>query len=130
MRRNLGPEVYINDKLIPTGAYVVYPFSDVHLNPEFYPDPWRFDPSRPQPQTVFGYVGWGGGKTICQGTRLAQLELKLITAMFLMGYTYEIVDKSGKYADSLPKPNWNDILLCRPPKGSGNVKYERTDIPL
>jgi cytochrome P450 len=24
MRRNLGPEVYINDKSIPSGAYVVY----------------------------------------------------------------------------------------------------------
>jgi len=62
--------------------------------------------------------------------RLAQLELKLITAMFLMGFNCEIVDKSGKRADHLPQPNWNDILLCRPPKGSGNVKYERTDIHL
>lgn len=61
MRRNVGPEVYINDKMIPTGAYVIYPFSDVHLNPQLYPDPWKFDPSRPDPKTAFGYVGWGGG---------------------------------------------------------------------
>lgn len=63
MRRNLGPELYINNKIIPTDAYVVYPFSDVHLDPEIYPDPWRFDPGRKEANNVsFGYVGWGGGK--------------------------------------------------------------------
>jgi len=62
MRRNLGPELYINNKLIPTGAYVIYPFSDVHLDPEVYPDPWKFDPSRKEPTHIpFSYVGWGGG---------------------------------------------------------------------
>ena len=62
MRRNLGPELYINKKTIPTGAYVIYPFSDVHLNPEIYADPWKFDPSRKEPSHVpFSYLGWGGG---------------------------------------------------------------------
>ena len=62
MRRNLGPEVYINDKVIPTGAYVVYPFSDVHLDPELYPYPWKFNPARKEEfKTPFGYVGWGVG---------------------------------------------------------------------
>ena len=62
MRRNLGPELYINNKIIPTGAYVIYPFSDVHLDPELYPDPWKFDPGRPEASQVpFGYVGWGSG---------------------------------------------------------------------
>lgn len=64
MRRNLGPELYINNKIIPTGAYVIYPFSDVHLDPELYPDPWKFDPARPEVKDVpFSYVGWGSGKS-------------------------------------------------------------------
>lgn len=62
MRRNLGPDTVIDSKTIPSGAYVVYPFSDVHLNPELYPDPWKFDPSRKEAKTPFGYVGWGGGE--------------------------------------------------------------------
>ena len=62
MRRNLGPEMYINGKLIPNGAYVIYPFSDVHLDSDLYPDPWKFDPGRKEVTHVpFGYVGWGGG---------------------------------------------------------------------
>ena len=62
MRRNLGPELYINNKIIPTDAYIVYPFSDVHLDPEIYPDPWRFDPGRKEASNApLSYVGWGGG---------------------------------------------------------------------
>lgn len=62
MRRNLGPPLYIDNKIISTGDYVVYPFSDVHLDPELYPDPWTFNPGRVEPKnTAFGYVGWGGG---------------------------------------------------------------------
>jgi cytochrome P450 len=61
MRRNMGPETYIDGKVIPTGTLVVYPFSNVHLNPTLYPDPWRFDPTRPHHQADFAYLGWGGG---------------------------------------------------------------------
>ncbi|KAF9051577.1 cytochrome P450 [Panaeolus papilionaceus] len=126
MRRNLGPELYINNKIIPTGAYVIYPFSDVHLDPELYPDPWKFDPGRKEVTHVpFAYVGWGGGKTTCLGTRLAKIELKLVTAMFVLGFKHYVVDKTGQPAIPLPAPNWNDILLCRPPAGSFALKYER-----
>ena len=61
IRKNMGPDVHIDGKLVPSGHYVVYPFSDVHLNEELYPDPWKFDPSRPLPDARYSYVGWGGG---------------------------------------------------------------------
>jgi cytochrome P450 len=147
LRRNLGHEVHIDGKVVPTGAYVVYPFSDVHLDPELYPDPWKFDPSRPESKAAFGYVGWGGGmslctsqlvppdqmvsnigKTICLGTRLAKVELKLTTAMMLLGFSYGVVDKSGQ-PSPLPRPNWNDLLRCRP-EDPCFVSYERTDMHL
>ncbi|KAJ7268560.1 cytochrome P450 [Mycena rebaudengoi] len=131
MRRNLGPEVYIDGKLIPSGAYVVYPFSDVHLDPELYPEPWRFDPSRKEPpNTDLAYVGWGVGKTTCLGTRLAKVELKLTTALFLLGFDHVVVDGTGDTPDSVPTPNWNDTLMCSPPKGSCYVKFKRTKLEL
>ncbi|KAF5379198.1 hypothetical protein D9615_005905 [Tricholomella constricta] len=130
MRRNLGPPVYIDGKIVPTGAYVVYPFSDVHLDPALYPDPWAFNPGREEVKhTPFAYVGWGGGKTLCLGTRLAKVELKLIAAMFLLGFHHSVIDKAGN--PTKPTPNWNDILLCRPPpEDTGYISYERSDIPL
>jgi len=127
MRRNLGPEMHIDGKLIPTGSYVVYPYSDVHLNPDIYPDPWKFDPTRqPETKSAYGYVGWGGGKTTCLGQRLARVELKIVTALFLLGFRHCVVDGTGKVAQQPPLPNWNDILLCRPPQGSFRLRYERS----
>jgi sterol 14-demethylase len=58
-RRNVGPEMYIDGKAIPTGALVAYPAADVHLDPALYPDPWKFDPARPQPKGNLTYLGWG-----------------------------------------------------------------------
>lgn len=53
--------MYIDGKLIPTGALVAYPVADVHLDPALYPDPWKFDPTRLQPKGNLTYLGWGGG---------------------------------------------------------------------
>jgi sterol 14-demethylase len=76
MRRNLGPDLYIDDKLIPSGAYVIYPFSDVHLDPDLYPDPWKFDPGRKEPEGVpYSYIGWGGGKHLLSNTLSKILRL-------------------------------------------------------
>lgn len=70
------------------------------------------------------------GKSMCLGTRLAKVELKLILSMFVLGFDLDIVDKHGKPQDEMPRPNWNDILLCRPPKGSFFLGFERTDSAL
>ena len=61
MRRNMGPDTYIGGEKVPSGAYVVYPFSDVHLDSELYPDPWKFDPGRPERKVPYGWIGWGAG---------------------------------------------------------------------
>ncbi|KAH9029066.1 cytochrome P450 [Lactarius pseudohatsudake] len=111
-RRNVGPEMYIDGKVIPTGTLVVYPFSDVHLNPALYPDPWRFDPTRPQLQAE-SYVGWGGGRMTCPGLRTAKLTMKLVTALLLLDFDFDTVDESGRIADPHPIPNWNDELAVR-----------------
>ena len=145
VRKNMGPDVYIDGKLIPSGHYVVYPFSDVHLDERLYPDPWKFDPCRPRPDARYSYVGWGGGtipsaghflespsdalvrfvgKTICLGQRLAKMEMKLLSAVFLLGIDFSVVDKGGELLETLPRPNWNDILGCKPPKDSCFVQYK------
>jgi len=81
-------------------------------------------------QVPFGYVGWGGGKTVCLGTRLAKVELKLVTAMFVLGFEHSVVDPVSGARKETPTPNWNDILLCRPPQGSFGIAYKRTEVPL
>jgi hypothetical protein len=79
MRRNVGPELYIDNKAIPTGAYVIYPFSDVHLDPEIYPNPWWFDPGRKEAKRAqLSHVGWGGGEK----------PFILLTLMFMLVFHF------------------------------------------
>lgn len=130
MRRNIGPETYIDGKVIPTGTLVVYPFSNVHLNSALYPDPWKFDPTRPQLQADFAYVGWGGGRVTCLGSRMARLTMKLVAAQLLLDFDFDTVDASGRIADPHPTPNWNDVLTCRPARGQQIfLNYKSLDFP-
>lgn len=41
--------------------------------------------------------------------KIAKLEIKIILAMFLLGYQYDVVDETGVKTDYVPKPDFNDI---------------------
>lgn len=62
---------------IPAGTTVFYPFWAVHLNPEHWPEPERFDPERFTPQEVakrprLAYVPYGIGPRGCGRRRHRQ----------------------------------------------------------
>jgi hypothetical protein len=50
--------------------------------------------------------------------------MKLLAAVFLFGINFSVVDKGGKTLGTLPSPNWNDILGCKPPKDSCFIQFE------
>jgi cytochrome P450 len=161
-RLNVGPEMYIDGKVIPRGALVAYPGADVHLDPALYPDPWKFDPARPQPKDSLTFLGWGGGaclglhllpkgiiatdvddaslffflflclvhglgRTVCMGSRLARLNIKLVTALSLMDFDFDTVDVGDRIvdSDSAPKPDWNDPFSSQPARGQFFLKYRK-----
>ena len=128
LRRNLREEIKIGDKVVKRGDFLAYPMADVHLNPEYYPEPYKYDPGRwlrpdPLPNDVYTFLGWGAGRHPCTGMKAAKLEMKLILAVFLTRYEFDLVDKDGKFPDPLPVPDRNDIhrvcgtvnddILCR-----------------
>lgn len=41
------------------------------------------------------------------------MEMKLLTAMFLLGYEYELVDGAGNLLERLPLQDRNDIQQVR-----------------
>jgi hypothetical protein len=63
------------------------------------------------------------GRVNCLGTRLAKIEMKLIVALLLFGFEFTTVDAAGLMANPHPRPNWNDILTCKPTDGCYSVKY-------
>ena len=48
------------------------------------------------------------GRHPCAGMKIAKLELKLVLALMLLGYNYDLVNESGEYPDILPEPDRND----------------------
>ena len=114
LRRNLHEEIEVGGQVVGRGDFLVYSMADVHLNPEYYPEPYKYDPGRwlrpnPHPSAIYPFLGWGAGRHPCTGVRLAKLELKLILAMFLTRYEFDLVDEDGKFPNPLPVPNRNDI---------------------
>ena len=117
-RRNIGQEINIGGQIVKRGDFIVYVVDDAHFNPEYFPEPEKYDPGRwlrpdPLPAAAFTFIAWGAGRHPCSGMRTAKLELKLILAMFLMKYEYDLVDKGGKFPNPLPVPNRNDFMMVR-----------------
>ncbi|KAJ7081264.1 cytochrome P450 [Mycena epipterygia] len=133
LRRNIVPgELAVGAETLAPGEFLAYALADVHLDPAIYPDPLRFDPGRydagreEDKRAPFGYLGWGAGRHPCGGMKLAKLEMKLVLAIFLAGFEYQVVDLVGKSVNAVPQINRNDIHMPRPLKPC-NIKFQRTE---
>ncbi|CAG8283799.1 unnamed protein product [Penicillium salamii] len=116
MRRNTGPALTVQGYTIPTGALVFYPFSDTSLNPAYYPDPMRWNPSR---EVKSEFICWGAGKFGCKGQRLAILNMKLVVVSILMQFDASMI---GEVEDLVP--DYNDSVTCRP-RGNLGIRVIR-----
>ncbi|MEP6535356.1 MAG: cytochrome P450 [Bryobacteraceae bacterium] len=70
---------------MPAGCLCLMSPFVMHRNPEFFPDPERFDPERWTPEAKeqrpkFSYYPFGGGPRICIGERFAWTEGVLLLA--------------------------------------------------
>jgi cytochrome P450 len=115
LRRNIREEMKINEQVVKQRDFLVYPIADVHFNPEYYPDPYKYDPGRwlrpdPAPDAAYPFLGWGAGRHPCLGMRVAKLQMKLISAVILTKYEFDLVDEEGKFPDPLPVPDRNNVL--------------------
>jgi len=118
LRRNLGEDMKLSGKVVRRGDFLLYSLADAHFNPDYYPEPHKYDPGRwlrpdPPPNTAYPFLGWGVSRHPCTGMKVAKMEMKLILAMFLMRYEFDLVDEIGRFPNPLPVPNRNDIHQVR-----------------
>jgi len=45
--------------------------------------------------------------------KIAKLEIKVIIALFLAGYEYDVVDSEGNLTEHVPEPDHNDMHRVR-----------------
>ncbi|KAL3866302.1 hypothetical protein ACJMK2_043609 [Sinanodonta woodiana] len=78
---------------IPKGLDVTVVVSAVHYDPEFWPNPHKFDPERFSPENKgnikpFTFLPFGAGPRNCIGMRLALLEAKMAIVEMLQNFRF------------------------------------------
>ncbi|KAL3537162.1 hypothetical protein ACH5RR_000528 [Cinchona calisaya] len=89
--REAKKDINISGYTIPKGWKVLVWFRSVHLDPELYPEPKKFDPDRWDGLTVKAgsFLPFGGGSRMCPGNDLAKLEISIFLHYFLLNYKLE-----------------------------------------
>ncbi|KAG1122934.1 hypothetical protein G6F42_011015 [Rhizopus arrhizus] len=87
------------DCIVPGGYHVkagnacVVSVTNLHLNPDVYPDPERFDPERFSPEeeqkrSRYGWLPFSTGPRACIGMAFALQEAKTVLSMFLHRFKF------------------------------------------
>lgn len=95
--RILSEDVKLQSYLIPSTTEVYINIDYLHRNPNFWPNPDKFNPDRFLPENIhnrhpFSYVPFSAGPRNCIGQRFAMLELKTMIAPLLHNFYLEPVD--------------------------------------
>lgn len=86
-------DVQIGEHLLPKGSTVMVSMQGVHHNPEFWPEPLKFDPSRFLVELApFTYLPFIDGPRSCLGQYLALLESKIVLSMLVSRFRFEVLD--------------------------------------
>lgn len=91
---------------IPRGVMVLPFVHGVHHDPELWPNPEVFDPSRFEDDAVkqrhpSAHIPFGGGPRKCIGANMALLQMVLMLATFVRRYDFELAN--GEPVDFEPK---------------------------
>lgn len=79
----------------PKGSMIAINIQAVHLNPSYWPKPMHYDPQRflqqkqPEPFTFLPFIA---GPRNCLGQNLALLESKMVIAMLVQRYNWQLAD--------------------------------------
>nr|AZP56670.1 CYP4c3 [Locusta migratoria migratoria] len=120
--RKIDVDIEIHGYKVPAGAHCIVMPLFMHLNPELYPEPYKFDPDRFTPDKVqgrhpFAYLPFSAGPRNCIGQKFALMEEKIVLSTILRNFRIQ----------SLEKPENIKVtgeLILRP-KGGMEVKLTR-----
>ncbi|MGA1264455.1 MAG: cytochrome P450 [Prochlorothrix sp.] len=103
---------------IPAGWTVNYQIAATHQDDRVYPHPERFDPDRFSPdrqeaKQPFTHVPFGGGMRDCIGKEFARLEIKILGAKLLQGYTWKLLPDQDLSLVVIPSPRPQDGLKVK-----------------
>ena len=113
LMRRVTEDIDYKGTLIEAGKTVAISTYGSHRNEAYFPDPERFDPHRPKPDTLWAYIPFGGGPHKCAGNAFAMMQLKSIFAALLPRYEFELVDPHSTYTDDFSAMVLKPSSPCR-----------------
>ncbi len=118
--RHVYPPVYrLGDWAVPQGHSILVCISQIHGNPDVFPDPERFDPQRylGNKPPAFAWIPFGGGTRRCVGAAFANMEMDVVLRTVLREFTIEPTTAPGE--------RWHSRGVAFTPKDGGRVVVHR-----
>jgi len=107
---------------IPKGWTVRLEIAGTHTNPDIWSDPGNFDPDRWSPpreeqkHRQYSFIPFGGGPRLCLGINFAMTEMRVMLALLLRRYTWDLAPDQDLAYSMVPFPR---------PKGGLCVRFRR-----
>ncbi|CAD7079539.1 unnamed protein product [Hermetia illucens] len=87
------------DKIVEKGQRIFIPAYSIHHDPDIYPNPEVFDPSRFEPEEIkkrhpMSFLGFGDGPRNCIGARFGQMQTRIGLVTLLRSYRFTPCNKT------------------------------------
>jgi len=97
--RHCNKEFTYNGVTIPADVNVFFPVAAIHLNPEYWPEPYAFKPERFFKENAdkivpCSWIPFGAGPRACIGERFSMVEMKIAIVRLLERFDLQITDKT------------------------------------
>lgn len=88
------------DIIIEKGTTVIIPVRAIHYDPEFYPNPEKFDPNRfeseeKKKRDAMTWLPFGEGPRNCLGYRFGIMQMKIGLVTLLSNFTFSFGPKTA-----------------------------------
>uniref|UniRef100_A0A2N9EK63 Uncharacterized protein n=1 Tax=Fagus sylvatica TaxID=28930 RepID=A0A2N9EK63_FAGSY len=100
--RKAAQDFEIDAYKIKKGWSVNLDVVSIHHDPEVFPNPQKFDPSRfDEPLKPFSFIGFGSGPRMCPGINLTKLEISIFIHYLVCRYKWRALEKDDSVQPTL-----------------------------
>ncbi|KAJ4954181.1 hypothetical protein NE237_031013 [Protea cynaroides] len=112
-----GMNLHIAYKYVFESLHLYWSVNSTHMNPDYFLEPEKFDPSRFQGNgpTPYAFIPFGGGPRMCPGKEYARFEILVFLHNVVKKFKWETVFPNEMMkVDPLPTPAEGLPILLHP----------------